>query len=433
MRRAVLLGHSMGTQVALEGYRRLPDRVAGLDPGRRAVRLLFHTMYGSDLGDRLFPLVRHGVPLVLPALLRLWGPLWRGPLPYPVAALLGSMGERADPEDMDGYFQHMARLDPLVLVKVAEGMHRHSAADVPVDVRVPALVVAGGRDPWTPPALARQMAEALPDAELHVARRGQPLAAHRGARRPGGAGPGLAGRAVPAPGRAGPGRTVGRHWIGWADARPDPAPAPRPAPGWACWPAAWPWSWPGWRCSPSCWRRRPGWSGGTTVRPWTTRAASTTAPGTSAGAEPVAYRLERPAVRGQDGAAGGGRRPGRPGQGLMGRRQVPEGTGMVFLYPSDVAEAYWMKNTLVPLSIAFVAADGRVVSVAEMTPCEADPCPSYPPAGPYRYAVELAAGSFGEAGIGPGAKVVPVDLGSTPRTGVTTQVSDKIKPSDPLA
>src|SRR5215216_7853289 len=86
--------------------------------------------------------------------------------------------------------------------------------------------------------------------------------------------------------------------------------------------------------------------------------------------------------------------PAARARGLMGRREVPEGTGMVFLYPEDVAEAFWMKNTLVPLSIAFVAADGRVVSVAEMTPCEADPCPSYAPAGPYRYAVELAAGAF---------------------------------------
>ncbi|HVG66433.1 MAG TPA: DUF192 domain-containing protein [Actinomycetota bacterium] len=143
-------------------------------------------------------------------------------------------------------------------------------------------------------------------------------------------------------------------------------------------------------------------------------AAPTTAPGTSAGAEPVAYRLE---------PAGGAARtvrlevaadPAARARGLMGRRQVPEGTGMVFLYPSDVAEAFWMKNTLVPLSIAFVAADGRVVSVAEMTPCKADPCPSYPPAGPYRYAVELAAGSFGEAGIGPGARVVPVDPATLP-------------------
>jgi uncharacterized membrane protein (UPF0127 family) len=106
--------------------------------------------------------------------------------------------------------------------------------------------------------------------------------------------------------------------------------------------------------------------------------------------------------------------PAARARGLMGRTEVPQGTGMVFLYPEDVAEAYWMKNTLVPLSIAFVAADGRVVSVAEMTPCRADPCPSYAPAGPYRYAVELAAGSFGAAGVGPGAKVVPEDPAALP-------------------
>jgi len=106
--------------------------------------------------------------------------------------------------------------------------------------------------------------------------------------------------------------------------------------------------------------------------------------------------------------------PATRARGLMEREQVPKGTGMVFLYPADVAEAYWMKNTLVPLSIAFVAADGRVVSVAEMTPCKADPCLSYAPAGPYRYAVELAAGAFGDAGVGTGDKVVPVDPAALP-------------------
>jgi uncharacterized membrane protein (UPF0127 family) len=99
--------------------------------------------------------------------------------------------------------------------------------------------------------------------------------------------------------------------------------------------------------------------------------------------------------------------PAARARGLMGRERVPPGTGMVFLYPGDVREAFWMKDTLVPLSIAFVAADGRVVSVHEMTPCRADPCPTYAPAGPYRYAVELAAGAFPAAGVGPGDRVVP--------------------------
>ena len=142
-------------------------------------------------------------------------------------------------------------------------------------------------------------------------------------------------------------------------------------------------------------------------------AAPTTAAG---GGRPTAeYRLEPldgPAVTVRLEIAAD---PAARARGLMGRREVPEGTGMVFLYPEDVAEAFWMKHTLVPLSIAFVAADGRVVSVAEMTPCEADPCPSYAPAGPYRYAVELAAGAFPAAGVDKGARVVPTDPAALPR------------------
>jgi uncharacterized protein len=106
--------------------------------------------------------------------------------------------------------------------------------------------------------------------------------------------------------------------------------------------------------------------------------------------------------------------PASRARGLMGRTEVPPGRGMVFLYPDDVRESFWMKDTLVPLSIAFVAADGRVVSVAEMSPCRADPCPTYAPAGPYRYAVELRAGAFPAAGVGAGDRVVPEDPSSLP-------------------
>jgi|SRR5215218_308186 uncharacterized membrane protein (UPF0127 family) len=144
-------------------------------------------------------------------------------------------------------------------------------------------------------------------------------------------------------------------------------------------------------------------------------AAAPTTPAGGGGRPTAEYRLEPldgPAVTVRLEVAAD---PAARARGLMGRREVPEGTGMVFLYPEDVAEAFWMKNTLVPLSIAFVAADGRVVSVAEMTPCEADPCPSYAPAGPYRYAVELAAGAFPAAGVGEGANVVPADPAALPK------------------
>lgn len=98
------------------------------------------------------------------------------------------------------------------------------------------------------------------------------------------------------------------------------------------------------------------------------------------------------------------RREDQRARGLMQRSAVPEGTGMVFLYPRRVSESYWMKGTLVPLSIAYVDGD-RVVSTAEMTPCRRDPCPDYPAAGPYTMAVEARAGFFPDHGVRPGTRV----------------------------
>jgi uncharacterized membrane protein (UPF0127 family) len=69
--------------------------------------------------------------------------------------------------------------------------------------------------------------------------------------------------------------------------------------------------------------------------------------------------------------------------------------GMLFRYDQDVTEKFWMHNTPMPLSIAFVDATGALVSTADMTPCEdSDQCPDYPPAGPYRTAIEVPQGKL---------------------------------------
>jgi len=101
-------------------------------------------------------------------------------------------------------------------------------------------------------------------------------------------------------------------------------------------------------------------------------------------------------------------------RGLSGRTSVPQGTGMVYLYPQDSTGGFWMKDTKVPLSIAFVATSGKVVSVSEMAPCRADPCQVYYPGAPYRYAVELPAGGFAAAGVGPGGMVLPLQASLLP-------------------
>lgn len=97
-------------------------------------------------------------------------------------------------------------------------------------------------------------------------------------------------------------------------------------------------------------------------------------------------------------------------QGLMGVTDLPREAGMIFLTDEDRETGFWMKDTLLPLSIAFLAADGTVVSVLDMEPCEADPCPSYPPGATYRHALEVHQGRFAEVGLQEGWRVeLPAD------------------------
>ena len=89
-------------------------------------------------------------------------------------------------------------------------------------------------------------------------------------------------------------------------------------------------------------------------------------------------------------------------RGLMERESVPDDTGMLFVFPSDTTVAFWMKDTPQALSIAFIAADGRIVDVQDMQPETTDL--HHSPA-PYRYALEVGQGYFGRVSIAPGDRV----------------------------
>jgi uncharacterized membrane protein (UPF0127 family) len=82
--------------------------------------------------------------------------------------------------------------------------------------------------------------------------------------------------------------------------------------------------------------------------------------------------------------------PDERGLGLMHRRRAPK-DGMLFVFPRETTGAFWMKNTLVPLTIAFFDSNGRRVRKLSMTPCRSDPCPLYNPRRTYQFALELRA------------------------------------------
>ena len=86
-------------------------------------------------------------------------------------------------------------------------------------------------------------------------------------------------------------------------------------------------------------------------------------------------------------------------KGLMGVTALGEEQGMAFIFPEVQGAQFWMKDTLIPLDIAFWDAAGRVVGVETMTPCSADPCHVYSSPQPYLGAVEVRGGLLGKVGV----------------------------------
>jgi hypothetical protein len=82
--------------------------------------------------------------------------------------------------------------------------------------------------------------------------------------------------------------------------------------------------------------------------------------------------------------------PAQRSLGLMNRRRAPA-DGMLFVFSSATSGGFWMKNTLVPLTIVFFDRNGKRVRRLSMTPCRDDSCPVYSPGRQYRFALELRA------------------------------------------
>ena len=88
-------------------------------------------------------------------------------------------------------------------------------------------------------------------------------------------------------------------------------------------------------------------------------------------------------------------------RGLMEQRDLAGYDAMIFEYQQDVSAQFYMKNTIIPLSIAWFRADGSFVSTTDMKPCRTqENCRLYAAEGPYRYALEVPKGGLARLGIG---------------------------------
>lgn len=94
------------------------------------------------------------------------------------------------------------------------------------------------------------------------------------------------------------------------------------------------------------------------------------------------------------------------GLGLANRQDLSGYDGMLFVFVADTDFPFSMRNIPIPLSLAWFDSGGRFMSSTDLEPCpDRLDCPSFPPPGPFRYALEVGRGGLGELGIGPGAVI----------------------------
>ena len=91
--------------------------------------------------------------------------------------------------------------------------------------------------------------------------------------------------------------------------------------------------------------------------------------------------------------------------GLMFRESLGERSGMVFLFFETTSGAFWMKNTVIPLSIAFFDGEGIIRAILDMEPCKEDPCRLYHPRVSYTGALEVNQGAFDDWNVSVGDRI----------------------------
>jgi pimeloyl-ACP methyl ester carboxylesterase len=172
LQQAVVMGHSMGVQLALEMHRRHPERVQALvlvcgSPGHP-----LDTFHDTTLLRRALPSLRRATerfPRVAAAVTRA---SVRTGLAMELAMSLEVNAHLLRRADLQPYFTHVERMDPRFFLRVMQAAAEHGAEEHLPAIDIPTLIVAGDRDRFTPTWLSRRMALDIPGAELVLVRGG---------------------------------------------------------------------------------------------------------------------------------------------------------------------------------------------------------------------------------------------------------------------
>jgi pimeloyl-ACP methyl ester carboxylesterase len=162
----VLVGHSMGTQVALEEWRRYPENIRGMVLLCGSFGKVTQSFRGMPILDMILPKVMDIVDKQPDIVRAVWSRI-----PPEMALKAALLARDVDPshvrrEDMLPYLKHMTHVDFPMFLRMLRAAGEHSAEEWLGEINVPVLVVAGEKDTFTPPSLSTVMAERIPGAEL---------------------------------------------------------------------------------------------------------------------------------------------------------------------------------------------------------------------------------------------------------------------------
>jgi pimeloyl-ACP methyl ester carboxylesterase len=163
---AVLVGHSMGVQVALEFYRRHPKRVRGMILLCGAPSHPLRTFRGNDSLEKILPTAQQVVAKIPAVINRFTKWVLPTKLAYEVAALTEIRRDAVDIEAFMPYLEGVAQIDSRLFISTLGAAAAHSGDDVLGSISVPALVVAGSKDGFTPASRSHEMATAIPGCQL---------------------------------------------------------------------------------------------------------------------------------------------------------------------------------------------------------------------------------------------------------------------------
>ncbi len=164
---AVFIGHSLGAQVILEYYRRHPRQVAAFISAYGTFGHLMDYFYNSTFSPLIFRLVYY-LGTTFPKQSNLISRFFlSSPLAYWAAGILKVMNSgMMNREEVNEYVNHVLSVDPLLFTSLLKSMHESSAEDILKKVKMPALIIAGEEDQFTPAWIAKKMHRLIPGSEL---------------------------------------------------------------------------------------------------------------------------------------------------------------------------------------------------------------------------------------------------------------------------